>query len=206
MGWPTQDKWVSYEELWSANQKLMDVGCEYWQVPNPSSDEKDLLDAAISKKSTESGVDKRFILAIVMQESNGCPRAPTTRFAVENTGLCQSHEGKGTCNSGTLVQTPCPADMIELMIDDGVQGPDTQGYNLKDKLASANGEITADGLKAADQPAFAYYLAAAEYNGGSRPPSKKLEDNVATKCYASDIANRLLGWVSLTGTQCTIGK
>jgi hypothetical protein len=38
-----------------------------------------------------------------------------------------------------------------------------------------------------------YYETARIYNSGSIAPSGNLEDSV-TRCYASDIANRLLGW------------
>lgn len=49
----------------------------------------------------------------------------------------------------------------------------------------------------------AFYLAAKYYNGGSIPASNKLEDGCCTRCYASDIANRLTGWV-LTPTGCPL--
>lgn len=45
-----------------------------------------------------------------------------------------------------------------------------------------------------------YYKAARIYNSGSVSASGKLEDGVATHCYASDIANRLTGWVKATTT------
>ena len=45
-----------------------------------------------------------------------------------------------------------------------------------------------------------YYKAARIYNSGSIAASGKLEDGVATHCYASDIANRLTGWVKATST------
>ena len=43
-----------------------------------------------------------------------------------------------------------------------------------------------------------YYKAARIYNSGSIAASGKLEDGIATHCYASDIANRLTGWVRST--------
>lgn len=40
-----------------------------------------------------------------------------------------------------------------------------------------------------------YYRASRMYNGGSVDPSGDLGKGCCTKCYASDIANRLTGWV-----------
>jgi len=40
-----------------------------------------------------------------------------------------------------------------------------------------------------------YYKAARIYNSGSVASSGNLNDGIATHCYASDIANRLTGWV-----------
>ena len=42
--------------------------------------------------------------------------------------------------------------------------------------------------------AQSFYKTARIYNSGSIAASGKLEDGIATHCYASDVANRLLGW------------
>lgn len=47
-----------------------------------------------------------------------------------------------------------------------------------------------------------YYRAARAYNSGSVAASGNLQDGGATPCYASDIANRLTGWVTAEHT-CT---
>jgi hypothetical protein len=49
--------------------------------------------------------------------------------------------------------------------------------------------------KAAGTDAARYYRASRMYNGGSVDPSGDLGKGCCTKCYASDIANRLIGWV-----------
>lgn len=41
----------------------------------------------------------------------------------------------------------------------------------------------------------AFYIASRLYNSGSVASSNNLQDGIATHCYASDIANRLTGWV-----------
>jgi hypothetical protein len=49
--------------------------------------------------------------------------------------------------------------------------------------------------KATGTGAAQYYRASRMYNGGSVDPSGDLGKGCCTKCYASDIANRLMGWV-----------
>lgn len=77
---------------------------------------------AIQQVSNETDVDARFILAVMIQESWGCVRAPTTNGGVRNPGLMQDHNGSATCNSDIApyaVQVPCPRDTITQMIREG---------------------------------------------------------------------------------------
>jgi hypothetical protein len=134
-------------------------------------------------------VDARFILAVTIQESAACVRAPTTAYGHRNPGLMQSHNGRGTCNEGEEVLNPCPAETILTMIRDG-----------------AAGTVHGDGLvqllrQTPLQTDMKYYQAARMYNSGSIDPSGELERGIATHCYASDIANRLTGWVHAS-TKC----
>ena len=43
--------------------------------------------------------------------------------------------------------------------------------------------------------AQAFYFAARTYNSGSVQDPTNLANAIATKCYTSDVANRLTGWV-----------
>lgn len=138
--------------------------------------------SAIEDISVSSGVHKSFILAIMMQESNGCVRAPTTTYSHANPGLFQSNQGEGTCNDGSSVQSPCPKVEIHQMIEDGVQGT-VHGDGLKQLLGKATGV-----------GAQRYYRVARMYNSGSVDSSGNLGLGVATHCYCSDVANRLIGW------------
>ena len=85
---------------WEANEMMMNVSCDalgYYGVPNPSREELDGILEAISAESKDSGLDERFLLAIMvglssvsvlmramltsvlqMQESKGCVRAKST--------------------------------------------------------------------------------------------------------------------------------
>ncbi len=167
-----------------ANRENMKQACTQWNVPNNSDQEMDDIASSIKEVSSSSGVDPRFILAIVVQESNGCVRAPTTDNGVINPGLMQSHNGQGSCNKGGSVQTPCPKAQIKQMIEDGAAGT-ADGDGLKQCLAQAGGTDSA-----------AYYAAARIYNSGSVDGSGNLGKGIATHCYSSDVANRLSGWSS----------
>lgn len=173
----------------------MKASCAQWGVPDDSDTEVAEMKAAISDIASASGVDARFILAIIMQESTGCVRVITTQYSVFNPGLMQSHNGTGTCNTnnaplgipgiaGTgVVQTPCPESEIRQMITDGTEGT-SSGDGLKQCLQEQG-----------HTDVSRFYRAARQYNGGSIDPSGDLGKGCCTLCYASDIANRLTGWV-----------
>lgn len=73
----------------------MEESCENnWDVTNDSADEIADIKAAIMDIGTAQGVDPRFILAIMMQESNGCVRVPTTDYSVRNPGMLAISQGR----------------------------------------------------------------------------------------------------------------
>jgi hypothetical protein len=160
-------------------------------VPNNSQEEiKDIYNA-INDISSQMNVDARFIFAVMLQESNGCVRAPTTNYGVRNPGLMQSHNGVGTCNNQGQVQTPCPSQEIYQMILDGVAGTPS-GDGLVQLLQSSSGPQDTK-----------LFQAARKYNSGSIDGSGNLSAGIATQCYVSDVANRLMGWVH-TANQCPL--
>jgi LysM repeat protein len=181
----------------------MQSSCAQWNVPDNTDDEINDMYNSIQSVASSTGIDARFIFAIIMQESNGCVRAPTTNYGVRNPGLMQSHNGAGTCNDGS-VQNPCPSSEITQMIEDGSAGT-SSGDGLKQCLAEADASDVS-----------MYYKAARIYNSGSIAASGNLGGGIATGCYATDIANRLTGWFSgpsgcdsatiadLTGTATTV--
>lgn len=178
-GWPSEDEWGSFDSMFDANLKnVISKSCTGFGQANNSPSESADVKSAIESVAQSSGVDARFILAVVMQESNGCVRAPTTNYGVTNPGLMQSHDGASSCYN----VNPCPKSTIQGMIEDGVNGTPS-GDGLKQLLAKAGGNTTA-----------AFYKAARMYNSGSVDPSGDLGKGIATHCYVSDIANRLLGW------------
>lgn len=58
---------------WEANEVMINVSCDalgYSGVPNPSREELDGIVDAISAESKDSGLDERFLLAIMVRSSN----------------------------------------------------------------------------------------------------------------------------------------
>ncbi|RMY21519.1 hypothetical protein D0867_03293 [Hortaea werneckii] len=199
-GWPEMSEWVDFDYMFSANRANMQASCAAWNVPNDSDEEIADLKAAILDLASPTGVDARFILAIVMQESTGCVRVITTQYSHFNPGLMQSHNGTGSCNTNMAaiglpgvesegsVQTPCPYSEIHQMIEDGTAGT-SSGDGLQQILAAqTNTDVSR------------FYRAARTYNGGSVDPSGDLGRGCCTLCYASDVANRLTGWVDAPHT------
>lgn len=189
-GWPGMGNWYSYDALWNANVPLMRQSCGWngWGADNSQQEIND-INSAIQSLAWETGVDNRFILAIVMQESKGCVRAPTTNNGVVNPGLMQSHNGSGSCWG----VNPCPAWQINQMIRDGTAGT-WNGDGLRQVFAQASGALGGGGSRAV-------YAAARKYNSGSVNYGDLGVSFGSTACYASDVANRLTGW-TLAPSQC----
>ncbi|KAK5720130.1 hypothetical protein LTR15_007403 [Elasticomyces elasticus] len=182
---PDASKWVSFTDLWTANQESFKKSCKQNKHGPNNSDKmiQEIYDA-IQNRSSASLVDHRFILAIILQESGGCPRAGTTTSSggVTNPGLMQSHDGHE-------YNAAHSADSILAMIQDGTQG-------------TANGDGLVQNMNMYGSP----YSAARGYNSGYIPTSGNLSEAAgATACYVSDVANRLTGWV-WAENKCTGGS
>jgi hypothetical protein len=182
-GWPSQANWFSFDQLWAANLPLMQEACGWngWGAEN-SATEINYIKEAINEVTNCTGVDRRYMLAIVMQESKGCVRAPTTSNGIPNPGLMQSHRGSISCDG----VNPCPKDRIVQMIRDGTAGT-AHGDGLMQTLAKTKNATSDDGARS-------YYAAARMYNSGSVDYNDLNNAFGSTICYATDIANRLTGW------------
>ncbi|TWU73844.1 hypothetical protein ED733_005336 [Metarhizium rileyi] len=184
-GWPDKSRWVSFEDMFNNYKFSMFNSCGWngWGA-NDSGPEIGAIWDGIQKAAAATGVDHRFILAVMMQESSGCVRAPTTNNGVRNPGLMQDHNGAASCNDGGYVSNPCPSDTIYKMISEGTAGTD-DGDGLANCINRAGtGDVSA------------FYRAARIYNSGSISSTNQLQNGIATHCYASNIANRLTGWVA----------
>lgn len=198
-GWPSHLQWISFNDMWTINQHIISRSCnEIYNTPNLSPSETTSLYTAIQSAAHTTRVDHRFILAIIMQETKGCVRASTSispNGEVRNPGIMQDHDGSHTCNENSKVSTPCPDAEILGMITDGVAGT-VKGSGLAGAITSAN----FNGVEFAE----AYYRAARLYNSGVINLSQDLNKGEgATHCYASDVANRMVGWVDAP-TACTL--
>ncbi|KAN0072601.1 hypothetical protein V8E54_009530 [Elaphomyces granulatus] len=210
--WPSKDQWMPFDDLFNRNQPFMTKSCAQFKVANDIQSETNDIRSAIQAISSKTGVDNRFVLAIVMQESGGCVRVPTTNFGVRNPGLMQSHDGKGTCNDRGSVLNPCPQNEITQMINDGTSFLGCYRYKIAHGFHPlAAGTSSGDGLiqildrrGGPSAAAQSFYQTARIYNSGSIAASGKLEDGIATHCYASDVANRLLGW-TFAPQGCNLG-
>jgi len=169
---PDSSQWVSFDAMFEANRPLMKQSCG-WNNWGPDNTDHliNYMKKYIQAVARETLVDHRAILAVIMQESGGCLRVPTTNNGVSNPGIMQSHNGMAF-----IPAAPCTS--IKQMIMDGTAG-------------TAYG----DGLVQLINTYGDYYSAFRAYNSGSVAPSGNLSDgNGATPCYVSDIANRLMGW------------
>ena len=184
----------------------MKKACTNLQMP-PGSDttnpEIALIWGAIQAVAVKSGVDHRFILAIMMQESGGCVRVYQTANTNGNPGLMQDHDGPNNCNplpKGDYSQmvSPCPAGSINGMVEDGVGGT-LAGAGLAEYLNMAVAHGQQAGFSKMDGGnAQVYYQAARQYNSGSVNYGNLNDGFSSNPCYAMDVANRLTGWVWAT--------
>jgi hypothetical protein len=172
---PTADKWISFQDMWTANLDTFKESCGWLDRGDNNSPEmiQDMYDA-IQDRANASLVDQRIILATIIQETNGCPLVShtTSSGGTRNPGLMQSHNGHEYNRKHSRLS-------IMLMIQDGTQGTDA-GWGLVDNLNLYGNP----------------YKAMRGYNSGYIPASGDLSEAAgATACYVTDMANRLMGWV-----------
>jgi len=160
---PDPANWQRWSLMWARNSGVMRI--------NDSPEEVAFIEQAINTVSRETGIDRRAILAMIMQESQGNVRVNTTFSAdgVRNAGLMQSHNGVSfdpNNAQGSILQ----------MVRDGVQGT-AFGDGLVQLLARYGN----------------MYAAFRGYNSGSVDPNNLSYGFSSTANYVSDMANRLLG-------------
>lgn len=184
-GWPSEQQWASFDSLWKINLPFIQKSCTNLRTgaPDNSPQEIEQIKKALADVSKEAGIDKRVGLALMMQESKGCVRIGTTAVDVENPGLLQSHKGVNC-----IGKVPCPEATIKQMFKDGLEGTKF-GDGLKQTIAQGAKQLGAKGAQAV-------YAGARGYNSGSIKTGDLNFKFKATACYATDIANRLTGWIA----------
>jgi LysM repeat protein len=160
---PNPANWQKWLLMWARNSGVMRI--------NDSPQEVAYIEQAINSVARESGIDRRVILVMIMQESQGNVRVNTTYSAdgVRNAGLMQSH-------NGVSFDPNNPQGSILQMVRDGVLGTPF-GDGLVQLLARY-GNI---------------YAAFRGYNSGSVDPKNLSYGFSSTPSYVSDMTNRLMG-------------
>ncbi|KAI4188125.1 MAG: hypothetical protein LQ348_003977 [Seirophora lacunosa] len=178
---PPKSAWVSLDCLISHARPRMVTSS------NDGPNEADNAIAAVKSVAGQAGIDPRIAFAVMMQESSGKVR-PVIGDAGKSYGLFQvQRPGIPLCN--TYAKNQCPKSVITSQVENGIYGH--------------NGTSTPP-----QAPGLAYWMraqggyvgrAVRGYNTGSVPNPNDLTDATATRSYASDIANRLVG--GLLGVQ-----
>ncbi|KAI4086140.1 MAG: hypothetical protein LQ344_007819 [Seirophora lacunosa] len=178
---PPKSAWVSLDCLISHARPRMVTSS------NDGPNEADNAIAAVKSVAGQAGIDPRIAFAVMMQESSGKVR-PVIGDAGKSYGLFQvQRPGIPLCN--TYAKNQCPKSVITSQVENGIYGH--------------NGTSTPP-----QAPGLAYWMraqgghvgrAVRGYNTGSVPNPNDLTDATATRSYASDIANRLVG--GLQGVQ-----
>jgi hypothetical protein len=182
---------ISNIDRWNLNVGTINSACT-GGVQNSATETAD-IQSGISSAASAYGVDSRYILATIMQESHGCVRVGTTAGGNANPGIMQDHAGTHNCVGVAAGQ--CSADEINGMINDGTGGTLAEGSAGGSGLEQELAKAPSLGGTSASQDV---YIAARLYNSGdfsystggdlSNPPD-------GTASYSSDIANRLIGYV-----------
>lgn len=154
-------RWDSWNNLWSRAAR---------QMPNTPA-QTEWVRQAILHEADVTGMDARFILAVVMQESSGNVRVWSTNNGVNNPGLMQSHNGVSFSDNGDGGRAS-----IFQMVKDGCEGT---RYG--------------DGLIQGLQRSKNYFAAGRLYNSGTIDNNNLSNALGATGPYASDLANRVMG-------------
>lgn len=199
-GWPSREQWMGFEDLWNNNLYYMQNTCAWNNYgDNNSPTELQEMHDAIQQVSGEAQVDPRFILAIILQESNGCVRVHTTgniNSNIFNPGLMQDHSGPNACNNAdnTAQVSPCPQATILGMIRDGTSGT-SEGDGLAQCINKGYSQWPESSNDIDSTQSF--FRAARLYNSGQITDINNLNAAPAgtTSSYVADVANRLTGWL-----------
>lgn len=158
---PDASQWQSFDAMWAQASHAMA------SVDSPQ--EIDWIKEGIMTEAARTGIDPRIILGVIMQESSGNVRVPTTNNGITNPGLMQSHNGVSFDPSD-------PHGSILQMIKDGVEGT-ASGDGLQ-QLIARSGNV---------------YVALRLYNSGNAYVIDLSNPMGAQGSYVSDIANKLMG-------------
>ena len=156
-------RWDTWDNYWSRASAL-------FPRSNTAAQTGWVKDAILLEAAT-TGMDARFILAVVVQESSGDVHVRTTNNGVNNPGLMQSHNGATFADIGDGGKAS-----IFQMVKDGVEG-------------TKYGDGLIQGVKRTKN----YFAAGRLYNSGTIDNNNLSNALGATGSYCSDLANRVMG-------------
>ncbi|KAI9713370.1 MAG: hypothetical protein M1812_006648 [Candelaria pacifica] len=161
---PAESEWVKFSIIWNIWKPLMQ------KYAHDSPTDTDHILHAINTASGSTHVDKRLILAVIMQESSGNIRAHSTIDA----------DGKG--NGGLMQAEGSP----------GAEGQKEVSQAIVDKMVLVGSQALAWFTKTeGGNP----YDGLRGYNSGTKIDKGDLSKaSAGTPSYVSDVANRLRGW------------
>ncbi|EME87912.1 uncharacterized protein MYCFIDRAFT_209650 [Pseudocercospora fijiensis CIRAD86] len=175
--YPPPKLWLSFSELWNINRERIltsNGGNTYLQHH---------IQQAILKVSTESNIDARLILGLVMGESRGKASSPCVGGNVSRCGMLHALNGSSLDESES-------SHSVERMVREGISGSPEHGLGyaqlVQGKPPVAN--VT---------PGCPFSAARAYHSGAVREDANELErdgHDVEDAGFVNDFANRLLGW------------
>lgn len=165
--------------------------------PGDSVEQAGQIRNAIQQVAEASLVDRRFILAVIMQESNGCVNVITTPNpdGIVNPGLMQSDGGSSFV--GNDASSDEQQASITQMVIDGTQGT---GFGNGLAQCKSLSQVVVYLHKGIDELVGInefgdIYSAARCYNSGTVNSFDLNNAEYATSSYVMDIANRMTGWL-----------
>ncbi len=138
-------------------------------------------------------INYRFILTVVMQESDDYVHVSTFNFNICNSDLMQDYDDIKMCNDADVVQNSCSISEINHIISENLID-----ISSENDLAQCINQFNINNV-------FAFYKAARIYNSDFIDLFKNLEAEIITHCYSSDIVNCLTEWI-LTSHTCILDE
>ncbi|KAJ4396494.1 hypothetical protein N0V93_000713 [Gnomoniopsis smithogilvyi] len=163
---PRSSEWMSFVELFACNTPSM-------RATGDSEQDIENIYAAILQVASNTGIDNRVILAIIMQESHGQVNVKNAGDGQNTPGLmqaqgCPNHAGEAVVSrEAVLEMVQCGSDHFK-NVDGGASSDEDIIYTALRSYNSGVNGVNRDDLS----------------NSGS-----------GTNSYVSDVANRLMGWV-----------
>lgn len=176
--YPPPSSWLPFPTLWDLNRETIlsaNAGDVYIQHD---------IHTALLTVSTESNIDARFLLALLLQETSGRASTPCTG-PTPRCGLLHSPKG-------SLFNPSHPYKSILRMLRDGVHGSARRGPGLHDLLI---GKPKFAGVEVGDYWSVARAYESGEVREGDLEWVRRVSGKgKGERGFVNDVANRVMGW------------